>query len=41
MGGICKRELFTGSWFVGPKGRDQLKDLDINGKVTLRRTLGR
>jgi hypothetical protein len=33
-------EMFTGLWFIAPKGRDQWGDPGIGGKITLRWTLG-
>jgi hypothetical protein len=34
-------EVFTGFWLGGPKGRDHWEDLDVDGRITLRQTLGR
>jgi hypothetical protein len=34
-------EVFTGFWFVGPKGGDYWEDLGIGGSITLRWTLER
>jgi hypothetical protein len=36
-----RREVFTGFWLGGPKGRDQWEDLGISEKITLRWTLER
>jgi hypothetical protein len=38
----CGRsEVFTGFWLGGPKGRDHWEDLGVDGRITLRWTLGR
>jgi hypothetical protein len=34
-------EVFTGFWFGGPKVRDHWEDLGVDGRVTLKWTLGR
>jgi hypothetical protein len=34
-------EKFTGFCLGGPKGRDNLEDLRVGGRITLRWTLGR
>jgi hypothetical protein len=34
-------EMFTEFWLRDPKGRDYREDLDVDGKITLRCTLGR
>jgi len=34
-------EVFTGFWLGGPKARVHWEDLDVGGRITLRRTLGR
>jgi hypothetical protein len=34
-------EVFRGFWLGGPKSRDHWEDLGIDGKITLRWTLGR
>jgi hypothetical protein len=36
-----RREVFTGFWLEGPKGRDYWEDLSTGGRITLRWTLGR
>jgi hypothetical protein len=33
-------EVLTGFWLGGPKLRDHWEDLDMDGKITLRWTLG-
>jgi hypothetical protein len=33
--------VFKGFWLGGPKGRDHREDLDVDGRITLRWTLGR
>jgi hypothetical protein len=33
---IGRGEMFTGFWLGGPKGRYHWKDLDIDGRITLR-----
>jgi hypothetical protein len=39
--GEGRGEVFTGFWLGGPKARDDLGDLGISGRITLRWTLGR
>jgi hypothetical protein len=34
-------EVFTVFWLGGPKVRDHWEDLDVGGRITLRRTLRR
>jgi hypothetical protein len=34
-------EVFTGFWLGGPKVRDHWEDLGVDGRITLRWTLGR
>jgi uncharacterized membrane protein len=34
-------EMFTEFWLGGPKARDYWEDLDVGGRITLKRTLGR
>jgi len=41
MHGEGRGEVFTGFWLGGPKRRDHGEDLDIDGRITLRWTLGR
>jgi hypothetical protein len=36
-----KGEMFTGFWLGGPKARDHWEDLGVDGRITLRGTLGR
>jgi hypothetical protein len=33
-------QVFTEFWLGGPKVRDHWEDLDVGGRITLRRTLG-
>jgi hypothetical protein len=33
-------EVFKGFWLGGPKARDQWEDLGVDGRVTLKWTLG-
>jgi hypothetical protein len=34
-------EVFTGFWLGGPKVRDQCEDLGVDGRITLKWTVGR
>jgi hypothetical protein len=34
-------EVFTGFWLGGPKARDHWEELDVGGRITLRRTIRR
>jgi hypothetical protein len=36
-----RRDMFTGFWSGGPRGRDHWEDLGVGERITLRRTLGR
>jgi hypothetical protein len=36
-----KGDVVTGFWLGGPKGRDHWEDLRLDGRITLRWTLGR
>jgi hypothetical protein len=36
-----REEVLIGFWLGGPKGRDHWKDLDVDGRMTFRWTLGR
>jgi hypothetical protein len=38
---IGEGEVFTGFWLGGPKVRDHWEDIGIDGRITLRWTLGR
>jgi hypothetical protein len=33
--------MFKGFWLGGPRGRDRWEDLGVDGRITLRLTLGR
>jgi len=38
---MCATEVFTGFWLGDAKGRDHWEDLGVEGRITLRWTLGR
>jgi hypothetical protein len=38
---LGRGEVFTGFWLGGPKVRDHWEDLSVDGRITLRWTLGR
>jgi hypothetical protein len=40
-GHVARTDVFTGFWLGGPKARGHWEDLGVDGRITLRWTLGR